>query len=62
VVLCIHTANTRSMRVAAKLGFTEVEGFEEYGPEQWFGVRSLLTTPFKDPVPPGAMRALCSRG
>lgn len=40
VVLCTQTANDRSMRVAAKLGFTEVERFEEYGAEQWFGVWS----------------------
>ncbi|MEU4091680.1 GNAT family N-acetyltransferase [Streptomyces sp. NPDC026673] len=39
VVLCTRTANDRSMRLAAKLGFTEVERFEEYGAEQWFGVR-----------------------
>jgi len=26
------------MRLAAKLGFTEVERFEKYGAEQWFGV------------------------
>jgi RimJ/RimL family protein N-acetyltransferase len=38
VVLCTQTANVRSMRVAAKLGFTEVQRFEEYGAEQWFGV------------------------
>jgi hypothetical protein len=25
------------MRLAAKLGFTEVERFEAYGAEQWFG-------------------------
>lgn len=31
VVLCTQTANDRSMRFAAKLGFTEVERFEEYG-------------------------------
>ena len=37
VVLCTQTANDRSMRLAAKLGFTEVERFEEYGAEQWFG-------------------------
>ncbi|HEX5120560.1 MAG TPA: GNAT family N-acetyltransferase [Pseudonocardiaceae bacterium] len=37
VVLCTQTANARSMRLAAKLGFTEVERFEEYGAEQWFG-------------------------
>lgn len=39
VVLCTQTANDRSLRLAAKLGFTEVERFEEYGDEQWFGVR-----------------------
>ncbi|WP_330352031.1 GNAT family N-acetyltransferase [Streptomyces chartreusis] len=38
VVLCTQTANDRSMRLAAKLGFTEVERFEEYGAEQWFGM------------------------
>ncbi|MFF7632856.1 GNAT family N-acetyltransferase [Kitasatospora sp. NPDC008050] len=43
VVLCTQTANDRSMRVAAKLGFTEVERFEEYGAEQWFGVWSPVT-------------------
>ncbi|XVQ81752.1 GNAT family N-acetyltransferase [Microbispora siamensis] len=43
VVLCTQTANDRSMRLAAKLGFTEVERFEEYGAEQWFGVWSLVT-------------------
>lgn len=41
VVLCTQTANDRSMRVAAKLGFTEVQRFEEYGAEQWFGVWAL---------------------
>jgi RimJ/RimL family protein N-acetyltransferase len=40
VVLCTQTANDRSMRLAAKLGFTEVERFEEYGADQWFGVWS----------------------
>nr|WSX79440.1 GNAT family N-acetyltransferase [Streptomyces sp. NBC_00899] len=44
VVLTTQAANGRSMRLAAKLGFTEVERFEEYGAEQWFGVWS--------PVPP----------
>ncbi|MFK4066392.1 GNAT family N-acetyltransferase [Streptomyces sp. NPDC029674] len=38
VVLCTRSANVRAMRLAAKLGFTEVERFEEYGAEQWFGV------------------------
>jgi RimJ/RimL family protein N-acetyltransferase len=40
VVLSTQTANEASMRVAAKLGFTEVERFEDYGAEQWLGVRS----------------------
>ncbi|PZS28482.1 MAG: GNAT family N-acetyltransferase [Pseudonocardiales bacterium] len=43
VVLCTQTANDRSTRLAAKLGFTEVERFEEYGAEQWFGVWSSVT-------------------
>jgi RimJ/RimL family protein N-acetyltransferase len=38
VVLCTQTANDRSMRLAAKLGFTEVERFEAYGAPQWLGV------------------------
>lgn len=42
VVLCTQTANDRSMRLAAKLGFTEVERFEEYSAEQWFGVWSSV--------------------
>jgi RimJ/RimL family protein N-acetyltransferase len=40
VVLCSQTANARSMRLAAKLGFTEVERFEDHGAEQWLGVRT----------------------
>ncbi|MGJ7414752.1 GNAT family N-acetyltransferase [Streptomyces cinereoruber] len=40
VALRTRTANGRAMRLAAKLGFTEVERFEEYGAEQWSGVRS----------------------
>jgi RimJ/RimL family protein N-acetyltransferase len=43
VVLCTQTANDRAMRLAAKLGFTEVKRFEEYGAEQWFGVWSSVT-------------------
>ena len=43
VVLCTRSANDRSMRLAAKLGFTEVERFEEFGAEQWFGVWSSVT-------------------
>jgi RimJ/RimL family protein N-acetyltransferase len=40
VVLFTQTANTRSMRLAAKLGFTEVERFEAWDAEQWLGMRS----------------------
>ncbi|SDJ93265.1 GNAT family N-acetyltransferase [Streptomyces indicus] len=39
VVLCTQSANGPSMRLAQKLGFHEVERFEEFGAEQWFGVR-----------------------
>jgi len=42
VVLCTQTANNRSMRLASKLGFTEVERFIEFGAEQWFGVLNDL--------------------
>ena len=38
VVLFTQTANARSMRPAAKLGFTEVERFEAYGAEQCSGM------------------------
>jgi len=40
VVLFTQTANARSMRLAAKLGFTEAERYEAWGAEQWFGMRS----------------------
>ncbi|MFI1017964.1 GNAT family N-acetyltransferase [Streptomyces sp. NPDC020965] len=43
VVLATQTANARSMRLAAKLGFIEVERFESYGAEQWFGMWSPVT-------------------
>ena len=43
VALCTQTANDASMRLAAKLGFTEVERFEAYGAEQWLGVWSPVT-------------------
>jgi RimJ/RimL family protein N-acetyltransferase len=39
VVLCTQTANAPSVRLAARLGFVEVDRFEEFGAEQWFGVR-----------------------
>jgi RimJ/RimL family protein N-acetyltransferase len=37
VVLCTQSANTASVRLARTLGFVEVERFEEFGAEQWFG-------------------------
>lgn len=40
LVLCTQVANERSMRLAARLGFTEMERFEAHGAEQWFGVWS----------------------
>lgn len=40
VVLTTQTANGPSMRLAAKLGFAEVDRFEQYGAEQWFGTRT----------------------
>ncbi|WP_274917967.1 GNAT family N-acetyltransferase [Streptomyces sp. WZ-12] len=45
VVLYTQTANDRSMRLAATLGFTEVERFQAWGAEQWMGVRLPVTPP-----------------
>ena len=39
VVLCTQGANARSLALAERLGFTEVARFEEFGAEQWYGVR-----------------------
>ncbi|MDH6589423.1 RimJ/RimL family protein N-acetyltransferase [Streptomyces sp. SAI-133] len=38
VVLYTQTANSRSMRLAATLGFTELERFVKWDAEQWMGV------------------------
>ncbi|OPG03151.1 GNAT family N-acetyltransferase [Streptomyces sp. GKU 895] len=43
VVLHTQTANARSMRLAAKLGFAEVERFVAWDAEQWLGMRSQDT-------------------
>jgi len=43
VVLTTQTANVGSMRLAAKLGFTEVERFQAWDAEQWLGLRSPAT-------------------
>ncbi|THA71597.1 N-acetyltransferase [Streptomyces sp. A0958] len=45
VVLRTQTANERSMRLAARLGFTEVERYEDFGAEQWFGVWTAAPSP-----------------
>jgi RimJ/RimL family protein N-acetyltransferase len=37
VVLATQTANAGSLRLAAKLGFTEVERFRAWDAEQWLG-------------------------
>jgi RimJ/RimL family protein N-acetyltransferase len=39
VVLATQTANVRSMRLAAKLGFVEVERFRAWDADQWLGLR-----------------------
>jgi RimJ/RimL family protein N-acetyltransferase len=43
VVLCTQLANDRAMRLAATLGFRELERFHQYGARQWFGVRTEAT-------------------
>ena len=40
IVLCTQVANTPSLRVATRLGFTFSEQFVEFDALQWFGVRS----------------------
>ncbi|MFI6893948.1 GNAT family N-acetyltransferase [Streptomyces sp. NPDC050256] len=44
VVLTTQTANVGSMRLAAKLGFTEVERFRAWDAEQWLGGWSPVTS------------------
>jgi len=45
VVLTTQTANVASMRLAAKLGFTELERFQAWDAEHWLGLR-FPVTPF----------------
>ncbi|GAA1623743.1 GNAT family N-acetyltransferase [Catellatospora bangladeshensis] len=45
MILATQTANLGSMRLAAKLGFTEVERFHAWDAEQWLGERSPVTPP-----------------
>ncbi|WP_405773019.1 GNAT family N-acetyltransferase [Streptomyces sp. NBC_01538] len=42
VVLTTQTANAASMRLAAKLGFTEIERFQAWDAEQWLGLRPTV--------------------
>ncbi|MER5604013.1 GNAT family protein [Streptomyces sp. NPDC002265] len=42
VVLTTQSANLGSMRLAAKLGFTEVERFRAWDAEQWLGLRPAV--------------------
>ncbi|MEU3032520.1 GNAT family N-acetyltransferase [Streptomyces incarnatus] len=43
VVLTTQSANAGSMRLAVRLGFTEVERFEAWDAEQWLGMRPPAT-------------------
>jgi RimJ/RimL family protein N-acetyltransferase len=43
VALATQTANARSMRLAAKLGFTEAERFRAWDADQWLGLRAPVT-------------------
>ncbi|MEV6847538.1 GNAT family N-acetyltransferase [Actinoplanes sp. NPDC051411] len=43
VVLATQTANAGSMRLAAKLGFAEVERFHAWDADQWLGMRPPVT-------------------
>ncbi|ASN22769.1 N-acetyltransferase [Streptomyces pluripotens] len=45
VVLTTQTANVRSIRLAAKLGFTEVDRFRAWDAEQWLGLKSPAIPP-----------------
>lgn len=39
MVVCTQVTNLASLRLAERLGFTELDRFEEFGAQQWFGVR-----------------------
>ena len=39
-MLTTQSANVASMRLAARLGFTEVERFQAWDAEQWLGRRA----------------------
>lgn len=60
VVLTTQSANLPSMRLAAKLGFTELERFEAWGAEQWLGIRPTPTQAAPE-EPSAALVAIESR-
>jgi RimJ/RimL family protein N-acetyltransferase len=39
MLVCTQVSNVASLRLATRLGFSEVARFEEFEAEQWFGVR-----------------------
>ena len=39
VLLCTQSANARALRLAKRLGFQHVATLNEFGAEQWLGVR-----------------------
>ncbi|MFH8463702.1 GNAT family N-acetyltransferase [Streptomyces sp. NPDC017991] len=53
VVLATQTANAGSMRLAAKLGFTEVERFHAWDAEQWLGLRPSSSERLRQAAPGG---------
>ncbi len=42
VILCTQLANERSLRLAQRLGFTEVQRFDHLQNVQWLGARPLV--------------------
>ncbi|MFD0312669.1 GNAT family N-acetyltransferase [Streptomyces flavalbus] len=50
VLLATQTANGSSMRLAAKLGFVEVERFQAWGAEQWLGMWHPPVSSSADPA------------
>ncbi|GAA1971733.1 GNAT family N-acetyltransferase [Isoptericola halotolerans] len=55
VVLSTQVANQRSMRLAERLGFTEIERLEAHGAEQWFGERPPGGGPGAEARAPGRL-------
>jgi RimJ/RimL family protein N-acetyltransferase len=49
VLRCTQAANARARRLADRLGFRHVATLNEFGTEQWLGVRGGAFVPFGDP-------------